>query len=111
MPDCSIATQAVRPSSANSRPLWILLTWPANMIANAASATASALTSTELVNTTAITISATKSSTTATVRMKARRLSGKRRPTMASMPRANAVSVDMAAPQPPREDAEPLMAR
>jgi hypothetical protein len=38
------------------------------------------------------------SSTTATVRMKARRLSGNRRPTKASIPSANAVSVDIAVP-------------
>ena len=63
-----------------------------------------------MVNTIAITTSATRSSTTATVRMNARRLSGKRRPTSASIPSANAVSVDIAAPQPPCIP-EPLIAR
>ena len=74
------------------------------MTANAASATSRAITSTDVVNATAITISATRSSTTATVRMNARRLCGKRRPTIASIPSANAVSVDIAAPQPPRDE-------
>src|SRR5438067_5277971 len=52
------------------------------------------------VYTVAITRSATTSSTTATVTMKARRRSGKRGPTSASRPSANAVSVDIATPQP-----------
>ena len=69
---------------------------------------ASATPCTEVVKAIAITTSATRSSTTATVRTKARRLSGKRRPTMASIPSANAVSVDIAAPQPPRALPVPL---
>ena len=40
------------------------------------------------------------SSTTAIVSMKARSRAGKRGPTRASSPRANAVSVDIATPQP-----------
>ena len=48
----------------------------------------------------AMTTRATRSSTTATVRRNARRRIGKPGPTSASIPSANAVSVDIAAPQP-----------
>lgn len=56
-------------------------------------------------------ISATKSSTTATVRMKMRSPPGSRLPSSASMPRAKAVSVDIAAPQPWAVLCPALMAR
>ena len=52
------------------------------------------------VYTVPITASATTSSTTETVSMNARSRIGKRGPTSASIPSANAVSVDIAAPQP-----------
>ena len=50
--------------------------------------------------TVAMTTSASTSSTTTTVSMNARSRSGKRGPTSASIPSANAVSVDIATPQP-----------
>ncbi len=55
----------------------------------------------DVVNAIAITSSATRSSTTETVSMNARSEFGKRRPTSASIPSANAVSVDIAVPQAP----------
>ena len=58
-----------------------------------------------------MTANATRSSATATVRMKVRTVAGNRRPTSASMPSANAVSVDMAAPQPLTELWPALIAR
>ena len=61
--------------------------------------------------TSAITVSAMTSSTIATVSRKARRRSGKRGPTSASNPRANAVSVDIAVPQPWAVDDPALKAR
>ena len=51
------------------------------------------------------------SSTTTTVSMNARRRSGKRGPTIASRPSANAVSVDIAAPQPCAEGRPALKTR
>jgi hypothetical protein len=50
--------------------------------------------------TVAITTSAMTSSTTTIVSTNVRRRSGKRGPTSASIPRAKAVSVDIATPQP-----------
>ena len=64
-----------------------------------------------VVYTVAITISPTTSSTTETVSMNARRRSGKRGPTIASRPRANAVSVDIAVPKPCAEGLPRLNAR
>jgi hypothetical protein len=58
-----------------------------------------------------MTASASTSSTTAIVSMNARRRSGKRGPTSASMPSANAVSVDIAVPQPCAEPFPALAAR
>ena len=66
---------------------------------------------TEFVYAVAITMNATKSSTTATVRMNARKLCGNCRPTSASIPSANAVSVDIAVPQPLAEALPALIAR
>ena len=51
------------------------------------------------------------SSTTTTVSMNARSRSGKRGPTSASMPSANAVSVDIATPQPCADGRPALKAR
>ncbi len=70
------------------------------MTAKIPSATYSACITTCALYTVAITMSAPTSSTTATVSMNARSRSGSRRPTSASMPSANAVSVDIATPQP-----------
>jgi len=80
------------------------------MTANAASAISSGNIRTLVVNAATMTTRATRSSTTATVRMQARRLSGKRRPTIATMPSANAVSMDIAVPQPLIEEGERLIA-
>ena len=78
---------------------------------NMVTPTARATVCTAVVNAIAMTTSATRSSTTATVRMNARRLLGNRRPTSASIPSANAVSVDIAAPQLPLDGSPPLMSR
>jgi hypothetical protein len=58
-----------------------------------------------------MTPSARTSSTTAIVSMNARSRSGKRGPTSASMPRAKAVSVDIAVPQPWADPCPALAAR
>ena len=58
-----------------------------------------------------MTSSATTSSTTMIVSRKPRSRSGKRGPTRASMPSANAVSVDIATPQPWAELSPALKAR
>ena len=58
-----------------------------------------------------MTISAITSSTTATVSRKTRSRPGLRRPTTASTPSANAVSVDIAIPQPVAVSPERLNAR
>ncbi len=82
-----------------------------NISANAPRPAANATTCSEVVNATAITISATRSSTTETVSMNARSELGKRRPTSASIPSANAVSVDIAVPQAPVGACEPAIAK
>ena len=64
-----------------------------------------------VVNAIAITINATRSSTTATVSMNARSEFGKRRPTSASIPSANAVSVDIAVPQAPAGAFDPAISQ
>ena len=76
-----------------------------------ANATRSGTTEIEPLYAIAITSSAMMSSTTATVRRYARRRSGRPDPTSASSPRANAVSVDIAAPQPWTESWPALIAR
>jgi hypothetical protein len=58
-----------------------------------------------------MTTTAAMSSTTTTVSMNARRRSGKRGPTRASSPSANAVSVDIAIAQPLADDCPALKAR
>ena len=58
-----------------------------------------------------MTTSATMSSTTVTVSMKALSRSGNRGPTSASIPRTNAVSVDITVPHPCALLRPPLKAR
>ena len=100
IPDFSSATQTATPSTTAMRPRHIGGTnRSANSAANSAAATISGTSSTSSVYAVAITISATRSSTTASVSSRRRR----RVPpgaTSARTPSANAVSVDIAAPQP-----------
>ena len=111
-PDLKSASQVAAPNTAyNCMRCGSLNARIASVQANNAKAIRRGVQRKCFVYTVAMTSSATMSSTTTTVSMNALSLSGKRGPTSASMPSANAVSVDITVPQPCALSRAPLKAR
>src|SRR5438045_9443764 len=109
-PDFSNPTHAPAPRTKYTSPTRTGTVRMTNTQPTKAAATSSGTTCSAPVYTVAITTSETTSSTTALVSRNARTRSGKRGPTSASRPSANAVSVDIAMPQPPSEERPALKA-